>query len=112
MLEVSVARYGKDSLGTLRPFRVLTQTQVQRRMLLFTTDPQRASCLHTQWVPCRWAKYRSKCLSHSPPSQTFPGTPRADGPGCGDPQTYRKTQTEGHPSPFTGRVGMHRKDGG
>lgn len=28
MLEVSVARYGKDSSGTLRLFRVLTQTQV------------------------------------------------------------------------------------
>lgn len=53
MLEVSVARYGKDSLGTLRPFRVLTQTQVEeRRTLLFTTDPQRAGCLHTQWAPC------------------------------------------------------------
>lgn len=31
MLEVSVARYGKDSLGTLRPFRVLTQTQVAEK---------------------------------------------------------------------------------
>lgn len=31
MLEVSVARYRKDSLGTLRPFRVLTQTQVAEK---------------------------------------------------------------------------------
>lgn len=31
MLEVSVARYGKDSSGTLRPFRVLTQTQVAEK---------------------------------------------------------------------------------
>lgn len=31
MLEDSVARYGKDSSGTLRPFRVLTQTQVSEK---------------------------------------------------------------------------------